>query len=165
MIRLADPNYPAQVVYGHRLADTELIVSIGSGTLARALRPERSREWQAYVNDRDVEVVILEQHACPARARLREAELIAERQPILNRHHRQGPHRQVLRGFTKQGVRCACGAANCYGREAAERDEIGRDVDCARRLENGPEDVSGPIYVVGQDVYYLDCDGDGIGCE
>ena len=38
MIRLADSNYPAQVVYGHRLADTELFVSIGSGTLARALR-------------------------------------------------------------------------------------------------------------------------------
>ena len=109
MIRLADPNYPAQVVYGHRLADTELIVSIGPGTLARALQPERSPEWQAYVNDRDVEVVILEQHACPARARLREAELIAERRPILNRHHLQGPHRQVLRGSPSRGSAAPAG--------------------------------------------------------
>ena len=162
---MADPNYPAQVVYGHRLAGTEPIVLIGSGTLARALRPERSPVWQAYVNGRDVEVVILEQHACPARARLREAELIADRRPILNPHHRQGPHRQVLRGFTKQGLRCACGAANCYGREAAAREEIRRDVDCARGSETAPEDVSEPVYVVGRDAYYPDCDGDGISCE
>ena len=30
---------------------------------------------------------------------------------------------------------------------------------------NGPEYVRGPVYVVGRDIYGLDGDGDGIGCE
>jgi hypothetical protein len=62
--------------------------------------------------------VILEIHACPARARLREAQLIAEHQPVTNYHHKNGPNKQVLEGFTKRGARCCCGAADCYGQEA-----------------------------------------------
>ncbi|ORA61083.1 hypothetical protein BST23_22335 [Mycolicibacterium elephantis] len=29
----------------------------------------------------------------------------------------------------------------------------------------GPEYVSGPVYVVGDDIYELDRDGDGVACE
>ncbi len=40
-----------------------------------------------------------------------------------------------------------------------------RDVDCAGGNGNGPAFVAGPIRVIGRDVYRLDGDGDGVGCE
>jgi hypothetical protein len=42
---------------------------------------------------------------------------------------------------------------------------VASDVDCAGGSGNGPEYVTGPITVVGVDVYDLDRDGDGIACE
>jgi len=42
---------------------------------------------------------------------------------------------------------------------------IASDVDCAGGSGNGPAYVSGPIRVVGSDIYGLDRDGDGIACE
>lgn len=42
---------------------------------------------------------------------------------------------------------------------------IASDVDCAGGGGNGPEYVKGPIRVIGQDIYHLDGDGDGIACE
>jgi hypothetical protein len=42
---------------------------------------------------------------------------------------------------------------------------IARDVDCAGGSGNGPAYVSGPVTVVGKDIYGLDRDGNGIGCE
>jgi resuscitation-promoting factor RpfB len=42
---------------------------------------------------------------------------------------------------------------------------IASDVDCAGGSGNGPAYVSGPVYVVGTDVYELDRDGDGVGCD
>ena len=42
---------------------------------------------------------------------------------------------------------------------------IASDVDCAGGSGNGPAYVSGPINVVGQDIYDLDRDGNGIACE
>ncbi|KKW64652.1 membrane protein [Mycolicibacterium elephantis] len=42
---------------------------------------------------------------------------------------------------------------------------IASDVDCAGGSGNGPEYVSGPVYVVGDDIYELDRDGDGVACE
>jgi len=42
---------------------------------------------------------------------------------------------------------------------------IASDVDCAGGSGNGPEYVSGPVEVVGTDVYDLDRDNDGVGCE
>ena len=39
------------------------------------------------------------------------------------------------------------------------------DVDCAGGSGNGPAYVSGPLRVVGPDVYDLDRDGDGIACD
>ncbi len=40
-----------------------------------------------------------------------------------------------------------------------------RDVDCAGGSGNGPAYVRGPVYVVGTDIYDLDRDGDGVGCQ
>jgi len=42
---------------------------------------------------------------------------------------------------------------------------IDSDVDCAGGSGNGPSYVKGPVKVIGIDVYHLDADHDGIGCE
>jgi hypothetical protein len=42
---------------------------------------------------------------------------------------------------------------------------VASDVDCAGGSGNGPAYVQGPVKVVGPDVYGLDADHDGIGCE
>jgi resuscitation-promoting factor RpfB len=42
---------------------------------------------------------------------------------------------------------------------------IASDVDCAGGSGNGPAYVQGPVIVVGTDIYGLDRDHDGIGCE
>jgi hypothetical protein len=42
---------------------------------------------------------------------------------------------------------------------------IASDVDCAGGKGNGPAYVRGPVYVVGSDIYGLDRDKDGVGCE
>lgn len=42
---------------------------------------------------------------------------------------------------------------------------IASDVDCAGGSGNGPAYVQGPVQVVGRDIYGLDSNGDGIGCE
>lgn len=42
---------------------------------------------------------------------------------------------------------------------------IDSDVDCAGGSGNGPSYVQGPVQVVGNDIYDLDRDGDGIACD
>ena len=42
---------------------------------------------------------------------------------------------------------------------------IASDVDCAGGPGNGPAYVKGPVKVIGKDIYRLDKDRDGIGCE
>lgn len=42
---------------------------------------------------------------------------------------------------------------------------IDSDVDCAGGSGNGPSYVRGPVYVIGRDIYGLDRDHDGVGCE
>lgn len=42
---------------------------------------------------------------------------------------------------------------------------IASDVDCAGGSGNGPAYVAGPVTVIGSDIYRLDADNDGVGCE
>ena len=42
---------------------------------------------------------------------------------------------------------------------------IASDVDCASGSGNGPAYVDGPVTVEGDDIYGLDRDGNGTGCE
>lgn len=42
---------------------------------------------------------------------------------------------------------------------------IASDVDCAGGSGNGPAYVTGPVRVIGTDIYDLDRDGDGLACE
>jgi len=42
---------------------------------------------------------------------------------------------------------------------------VASDVDCAGGRGNGPEYVKGPVRVIGKDIYKLDGNHNGIGCE
>lgn len=42
---------------------------------------------------------------------------------------------------------------------------IASDIDCSGGSGNGPAYVTGPVKVVGRDIYDLDRDGNGWGCE
>lgn len=42
---------------------------------------------------------------------------------------------------------------------------VASDVDCAGGSGNGPAYVDGPVQVIGNDIYDLDRDGDGTGCD
>jgi hypothetical protein len=42
---------------------------------------------------------------------------------------------------------------------------VASDVDCAGGSGNGPAYVQGPVTVTGADIYGLDADHDGMGCE
>jgi uncharacterized protein YabE (DUF348 family) len=42
---------------------------------------------------------------------------------------------------------------------------VASDADCAGGGGDGPAYVRGPVRVVGRDIYGLDWDGDGVGCE
>ncbi|WP_199521339.1 G5 domain-containing protein [Jiangella anatolica] len=42
---------------------------------------------------------------------------------------------------------------------------IDTDVDCAGGSGNGPSYADGPVTVTGEDIYGLDSDDDGVGCE
>lgn len=55
--------------------------------------------------------------------------------------------------------------SNCDPNYSGACVPVASDVDCASGSGNGPAYVSGPIYVVGTDIYDLDRNGDGVGCE
>jgi hypothetical protein len=59
----------------------------------------------------------------------------------------------------------AIAAAQCDPNYARVCVPVASDVDCAGGSGNGPEYVRGPVEVVGDDIYDLDRDGDGIACE
>lgn len=55
--------------------------------------------------------------------------------------------------------------SNCDPNYSGACVPIASDVDCAGGSGNGPAYVRGPVRVVGRDIYDLDRDGDGVGCE
>jgi hypothetical protein len=56
-------------------------------------------------------------------------------------------------------------ARNCDPNYSGACVPIATDVDCAGGSGNGPRYVQGPVRVVGNDIYDLDRDGDGVGCD
>ncbi len=69
----------------------------------------------------------------------------------------QQPVTQVTYVGTKVKQNCDPNYSGCV--------PIASDVDCAGGSGNGPAYVSGPVYVTGSDIYGLDRNGDGVGCE
>lgn len=55
--------------------------------------------------------------------------------------------------------------SNCDPNYSGACVPIASDVDCEGGGGNGPAYVRGPVYVIGTDIYKLDADHDGIGCE
>jgi hypothetical protein len=120
-------NIGSEVVYGHKMQNEADYFHLGSGSEQRARNLKgRSDLWQRYVGTHGdpthVEVVILERYHCPARARLREMELIAVHQPPTNTFGRSSIPAGMLDGRPKGSkIRCACGAPDCYGAEVTAR--------------------------------------------
>ena len=56
-------------------------------------------------------------------------------------------------------------SSNCDPNYSGACVPIAYDVDCAGGSGNGPAYVVGPVYVIGNDIYELDRDGNGTGCE
>ena len=116
-----------EVVYGHRMRGETGFFHIGSGSERRARTLiNRSAPWKQYVaahgGRSQVEVEILERYHCPARARLREMDLVNIHQPPTNRFGRSSTPDTILDGRPKGSTeRCACGAPDCYGAEVAAR--------------------------------------------
>ena len=55
--------------------------------------------------------------------------------------------------------------SNCDPNYSGPCVPIASDVDCAGGSGNGPAYVNGPVYVIGSDIYDLDRDRNGVGCE
>ncbi len=56
-------------------------------------------------------------------------------------------------------------ASNCDPNYSGACVPIDSDVDCSSGSGNGPSYVRGPVTVIGRDIYDLDRDGNGTGCE
>ncbi|MEV4617600.1 G5 domain-containing protein [Asanoa sp. NPDC049573] len=70
----------------------------------------------------------------------------------------KAPVTQVVAVGTKTSTRaCDPNYSGCV--------PIASDVDCSGGGGNGPAYVQGPVRVIGSDIYDLDRDGDGIGCD
>jgi hypothetical protein len=55
--------------------------------------------------------------------------------------------------------------SNCDSNYEGACVPIASDVDCEGGGGNGPAYVQGPVRVVGNDIYQLDREGDGVACE
>lgn len=59
----------------------------------------------------------------------------------------------------------AAAPSNCAPNYSGACVPIASDVDCAGGSGNGPAYVQGPVTVTGSDIYGLDSNKDGVGCE
>ncbi|MBU2982792.1 excalibur calcium-binding domain-containing protein [Lentibacter algarum] len=73
-------------------------------------------------------------------------------------------HFLIFCAFTSAVISPAS-AAPCDPNYSGACVPIASDVDCASGSGNGPAYVRGPVRVIGKDIYGLDRDNDGIGCE
>ncbi|MBB3040769.1 G5 domain-containing protein [Nocardioides soli] len=64
---------------------------------------------------------------------------------------------KVIKPQPQPGGRCDPNYSGCV--------PIASDVDCAGGSGDGPAYVRGPVRVIGSDIYGLDADGDGWGCD
>jgi hypothetical protein len=76
---------------------------------------------------------------------------------LVRRMVMEAPVTQVVLVGTKTAQRCDPNYGGCV--------PIASDVDCAGGSGNGPAYVRGPVDVIGTDIYKLDADHDGVGCE
>jgi resuscitation-promoting factor RpfB len=77
---------------------------------------------------------------------------------LKNQQTTKAPVTQIIAVGTKH-------VAQCDPNYSGACVPIASDVDCAGGGGNGPAYVQGPVKVIGVDIYDLDRDGDGIGCD
>lgn len=77
---------------------------------------------------------------------------------LIHEETTKAPVSQIIAVGAKQASRCDPN----YGGACVP---IASDVDCAGGSGDGPAYVRGPVRVIGSDIYDLDRDGDGIGCD
>lgn len=70
---------------------------------------------------------------------------------------------QPINQVTSTGTYVA--RSNCDPNYSGACVPIASDVDCLGGSGNGPAYIKGPVIVIGSDIYGLDRDGNGIGCE
>ncbi len=76
-----------------------------------------------------------------------------------HKHHKKKHHKKKKKHHKKSTH------SRCDSNYSGACVPIASDVDCAGGSGNGPKYVAGPVYVVGSDIYDLDRDGDGVGCD
>ncbi|RYH97325.1 MAG: hypothetical protein EON48_18430 [Acetobacteraceae bacterium] len=74
-------------------------------------------------------------------------------------------HRKICVAVTLAFAPTAVLAQDCDANYGGVCVPVASDVDCAGGSGNGPAYVEGPVYIIGDDVYGLDRDGDGVACE
>lgn len=72
--------------------------------------------------------------------------------------------KQPIAEVTAVGTKVAA-SSSCDTNYSGACVPIASDVDCAGGNGNGPAYVRGPVKVIGSDIYGLDRDGNGLGCE
>ncbi|MEU4290015.1 G5 domain-containing protein [Kribbella sp. NPDC026596] len=82
---------------------------------------------------------------------------------LLKQEVAKQPRTQVTAVGTK--VEEESGSSGCDPNYSGACVPIASDVDCSGGSGNGPAYVRGPVTVVGVDIYDLDRDGDGTGCD
>jgi hypothetical protein len=68
-------------------------------------------------------------------------------------------------GLAFAPVASAQPGSSCDSNYSGDCVPVASDVDCESGSGNGPAYVAGPVTVVGNDIYGLDRDGNGTGCE
>lgn len=84
---------------------------------------------------------------------------IVTRQPI-DRVELRGTHVDTPKPLASSQQRAGCDSNYSGGCVP-----VASDVDCGGGSGNGPAYVYGTVRVVGADIYDLDRDGDGVGCD
>lgn len=75
------------------------------------------------------------------------------------------PVTEVVANGTKVAATAPAPQTSCDSNYSGACVPVASDVDCAGGSGNGPAYVRGPVYVIGNDIYKLDGNGDGVGCE
>ncbi len=89
--------------------------------------------------------------------------VVTSRRLVRTRVARKPVTKIVLKGT--RTVSSSSGGGGCDPNYAGACVPIASDVDCAGGSGDGPAYVEGPVQVVGNDIYDLDRDGDGWGCD
>lgn len=154
--RDVQPAQPARPVVSHRTVQQRGMIRVPARTIATAAlekgvtrlrqagRPGvRVKVWRLTLKD-------------GRRVERRLVRTFVARRPVA---------RITLRGTRVDPPPAPVVSSSCDSNYSGACVPISSDVDCGGGSGNGPEYVYGTVRVVGTDIYDLDADGDGYGCD